>query len=194
MTLFLAHTTIFILIAYAFKKLFKLNLKTFIALLCGFIAISFVPIRGVSIADYIRGYFSDLSITSAIYAWVLLFCSFRKSVDLPRRQLNGLWVWLLLCAILVYPSMLTTMGNWMPYYWGYAPFWLSLVFLMMAVMVYFCRFELLAFSILITVCAFYLHVLPSHNLWNYAIDPIIVIIAICQCILSLRAKMSKVLN
>lgn len=140
--------------------------------------IMLVPfLRGLSPAGYLYGCIGELSVTTLLLLLTSLLDSGRA--DTKWRRL--LLLLALLGGLVLYPFSLGPFAV-DPYAWGYRPWWLlgavTLVGLLAA------RRRTAATVVLaLAVLAFSANLAASTNLWDYLLDPLLVIFALWELII-----------
>jgi hypothetical protein len=139
------------------------------ALLAVVFLLLLIPISGLPIAGYIRGFIGDLSITSMI---LLAISSFSRIAGGPRgwnRAQRPLLAGAAVAGLLLYPFALG-LTRFDSYQLGFNSPWLLLtVFVLVLVSWKTCRPA--AVILLCATASFNLQLLESTNLWDYLIDP-----------------------
>ena len=128
---------------------------------------------------YARGIGSDLSITSAILACLALYRQLWRDFRVKSREEFWLYVAVLSAAAVLYPTALGW-GDWDAYRpgWGDGAFLTGLAFMALAA---FCaRLWLLPFALAAGVLAWTMGLLESNNVWDYLMDPWLVLLACGQ--------------
>ena len=139
------------------------------------VGISFFRIGGLSLIAYPSGLLGDLSITTQI----LLACSIASrltGVDvLPDRDRSFLLTTAAVSGLLLYPlsSGLTGLDL---YSWGFGS-GVLMIGLALATFVSWCFRPVAAVMLLLGVVAFDLNLLASTNIWDYLLDPALVLFA-----------------
>ncbi len=142
-----------------------------------FFLLAFVPVYGLPVAGYVRGAIGDLSVTT------LILLSAATVSRLRGKRLydsDGFRLLMLLAAsagLLLYPSALG-LTYFDAYVIGYGSkgFIASLAFLSLAA-AYFGR-NLVAICLTGAVLGYSLGILESANLWDYLMDPLLVVYAL----------------
>ena len=159
--------------------------KTKLAILQGAaFVLMLIPISGMPLAGYVRGVTGDLSITTLVLIFGVLFnpwCScFTGNVGSRQRLL----VLIALAALVFYPMALGV-GVYDPYRLGYGdPIFLSALALL-ALAAWFWKFPLIAMCISLATLAWSVSWYESGNLWDYLLDPFVSVYALA--VLSVRA-------
>jgi hypothetical protein len=139
----------------------------------------FLPVYGLTFAEWLRSVIGDLSIlTLIIFSDSLLRRLFKRSfLDLSSRNTLLLGVGIL--GLVFYPLALG-LGSFDPYQLGFTPLILPLVLGLISVYAWFAGKRIIAIILLLPLIAFNLRLLESVNLWDYLMDPILLIYALIQ--------------
>lgn len=127
-------------------------------------ALSLVPVSGLSVAGYVRGVTGDLSVTS----WLLLGLVLQNQKHDSQRQ--GLLLTVVFSALALYPFALG-IGSFDPYRLGYGNHYFLSGLLLLALLCWVRRYTLLALAIALAVLAWAVRAYESANLWDYLLDP-----------------------
>ncbi len=146
-----------------------------VALLAQIVVLS---VAGLPVVVYIRGISGDLSITTVVV--LLLWIWWRTAGWRPPQHCRTtLYSLVLLCALIFYPMALGATA-YDPYALGYG----SLIFLALLAVVtliaWWYRQWLLCCCITLALLAFAVEWYDSTNLWDYLIDPLVVMIALAD--------------
>jgi len=147
-----------------------------VLLLAAVLALLALPVGGISLAGYVRGVASDLSITSLVLL-VSLAVAFAGGPRLQdRRETRTLAAFVLPGALFLYPMALG-LTAFDPYALGYPGRVQGLVFgLAPVALLGSLRGSLLVpLSVGLALAAFRLQILDSRNLWDYLFDPWLVL-------------------
>ncbi len=138
--------------------------------------IALIPLGEASAVTYLRGIVGDLSITSVV---LLLYWA---STHVKQTQINASQN-LIACSVigatgvLFYPTA-TGFGTFDPYTLGYEPLLLSGIAATLCLACIWVRWYLTATCTLAALIVYQLQGLPSHNLWDYLIDPLLVVFSL----------------
>lgn len=138
-----------------------------------------VPLE-LPLAAYVRGATGDLSVLTLLLLWSSL---------LPNQKATplGFKVTILCFAVVFYPAALGY-GMLDPYAWGYHSYILLSGVLIFTVMCGFAGWTKGVWILSIAIIAWSVHWHESTNLWDYLIDPLLVIWAVCSMINGLLRK------
>lgn len=136
----------------------------------------FVPINSVSLFLQLKGVFADLSLTTVMLLtiWPLLRVN---NISLNRSDFTWLCAVVLTFAITLYPMALGV-GPYDSYALGYQPSALLTLVAAMGVLAVQKKYWVSAATVVVVLFGYWLRVLPSQNLWDYLLDPILVIFTI----------------
>lgn len=128
---------------------------------------------------YVRGISSDLSITLVALACLNLFRDALPPVG--EREKIPVFAAILVAAVFLYPMALG-LGDWDPYRlgWGQPAMWGGLLALVVAC--WLIGLRLLPALIALALLAWSASLLESRNLWDYLLDPWLVLVACVQLI------------
>jgi hypothetical protein len=175
-------------IIFRLRFLARLQLHAKIGLTIGLLILLWVPLDGLSAAEFVRGVTGDFSLTSLILLALFLFLprpvsggranmgaetllyhrsNFRPSRPPARGKLLMLIV---VAAFVLYPFALG-IGTFDPYRLGFGNLWFIAGLLLIALFAWFEQYTLIALSISLAVLAWGIGWYESNNLWNYLIDP-----------------------
>ena len=150
-------------------KLTRLRL----ALLQGAVfALMLIPFGAMPFAAYLRGMTGDLSITTL----VLLCCAMLRPWcgAVQARHRLALLCLIAFVSIVFYPMALGV-GAYDPYQLGYGNLQFIAALLLLALAAWFQRFSLVTLCIALATIAWAVGWYESDNLWDYLLDPFVVI-------------------
>lgn len=139
--------------------------------------LTLIPMYPLSAVQFTRGVLGDLSITSMV-----LLVRFLIMPQAPLQESRQLFILVCIGGVMFYPAALG-LGMTDPYQWGYLNSYrgveIPLLFLggLTVLMIIARRMEnsLILLCIVAALGAFLLEVMESRNIWDYLIDPMIVI-------------------
>jgi uncharacterized membrane protein len=126
---------------------------------------------------YVRSIFGDCSI-SALFFYVALILQQNFSLQFyQENELVLLRRMVLAAALLLYPFALglTQFDSYSP---GFTGTWLLAVLLLITLFCWYKKYYFLAVTLTATVTAWSLQLLESLNLWDYLIDPALLLIVV----------------
>lgn len=139
----------------------------------------FFPIYGLSFAEWLRSVIGDLSmLTLIIFSDSLLRRLFKRSF-LDASSRNTLLLGVGILGLVFYPLALG-LGSFDPYQLGFTPLILPLVLGLISVYAWFAGKRIIAIILLLPLIAFNVQLLESVNLWDYLMDPILLMYALIQ--------------
>ncbi|WP_178082743.1 hypothetical protein [Pseudomonas sp. BBP2017] len=168
-----AHLT-FTLLAFVLVAFFNQRTGLKIALLAGFLAVSFLPVDGLPLAAYLRGVTDDVATTTLVgllYAALVRMGVTNRLQPVSRVQLLLLFSGL---ALVLYPSTLG-LTYFDPYRLGYNPRPLLLGIGLLTLVFILVRNGLVVCMLGLATLAFSLQLKPSPNYWDYLLDPFIAV-------------------
>ena len=154
-----------------------------------------VPVRGISIAGWVRGLNANFSILFAgLLAVAVWEAEFRRNLFSARDWAAG-WVFGALAGLGLYPLALGW-GRFDPYEWGwtFSPLFVAGAVLTVILLWKQNRF---GFLLLLAILAYNLRLLESTNYWDYLLDPVfcaVSMVAIAWGLLPRVGSRSRPLN
>ena len=135
-----------------------------------------LPILGLPAGRWFFSLFANPSIplTALLFSWV-----FKNAFQLNLLDVKAIgtgWIFSLLAGAALYPMALGA-GAFDPYPAGWHFSWLFVVLLLVTVIMLSLK-NRFSGVLLVTILAFNLRLLESGNLWDYLVDPILVITSI----------------
>jgi hypothetical protein len=182
-SLWQAHVS-FAMIIFLVLPSFGLPSTWRIALLAALLAVSFIPLDGLSLAAYLRSYIDDLAITSMVFmAWG---CLRRLDILPPARGKTGVLILFAAMALVLYPATLG-MSDLDPYRFGYSPRPLLIFLAVLTLGLFYLRNGLAVVMLASATLAFIAGIKPSQNYWDYLVDPLLGLYC-CAALLMLAAR------
>lgn len=136
-----------------------------------------LPIFDVTVGGYVRAYTGNLSVVSmVVFANIIARCTVGRGIFDPRSQ-STLLVLGAVAGVFLYPWALGA-APFDPYALGYNPRGLAGTVIALAVVCWFVSLRGAAVTVLISIVAYHLRLYGSANLWDYLIDPWVVIIGL----------------
>lgn len=153
------------------------KLKTIVAV--GVILCMLIPVNSLTVAQWLRSVAGDLSVlTLLILSNILMQRLYIFNLINPLSRQILLWG-IMLVGIVFYPLALG-LGSIDPYHWGYAPLLMGISLTVASVFSWFKGSRDLAVILLLPLLAFNFKLLESVNLWDYLLDPVLLIYAVVQ--------------
>jgi hypothetical protein len=182
-SLWQAHVS-FAMIIFLVLPSFGLPRTWRIALLAALLAVSFIPLDGLSLAAYLRSYIDDLAITSMVFmAWG---CLRRLDILPPARGKTGVLILFAAMALVLYPATLG-MSDLDPYRFGYSPRPLLIFLAVLTLGLFYLRNGLAVVMLASATLAFIAGIKPSQNYWDYLVDPLLGLYC-CAALLMLAVR------
>lgn len=150
------------------------NSKPFVAQLLGsfgVLAVLLVPSLGdLSIAAFIRGFSSDLSITLVVLSAWSLVSRFGYAKPMGKQEFNVLMATIAIAALVLYPTALG-FGDWDAYRPGWGSWDMLVVLLVLCAACAAKGLCVLPLLVALALLAWSLGLMESANLWDYLLDP-----------------------
>lgn len=179
-----AHIS-FTMIIFLLLPSFGLSRTARLVLLIALLAVSFIPVDGLSLAAYLRSHIDDLAITTLVFmAWGCL----RRLDFIPAGRPGATSVLIIFAALAVvlYPATLG-MSYLDPYRLGFSPRPLLIFIALLTAILFYLRSYLAVVMLSSATLAFVAGVKPSHNYWDYLIDPLLGLYC-CAVLLTLAVR------
>ena len=135
------------------------------------LAASFIPLDGLSLAAYLRSHIDDLAVTTLVFmAWGCL----RRLGFLPPAQQGTTSVLIIFAAmaLVLYPATLG-LSYLDPYRFGFSPRPMLIFVALLTAGLFYLRSYLAVVMLASATLAFIAGVKPSHNYWDYLVDPLL---------------------
>lgn len=158
----------------------------------------FLPVYGLSFAQWLRSVVGDLSVfTLVIFANILAHRLFGHKL-LESATCNRLLQGIAVVGVVFYPLALGV-SAFDPYQLGYAPLLMPALLCLASVIAWLKDKRGFAIIVLLPLIAFNLRMLESTNLWNYLLDPILLVYAMVQILVRIKfirspGKVEKILS
>ncbi|HEF4760940.1 TPA: hypothetical protein SAN82_003387 [Pseudomonas putida] len=165
-----AHIS-FAMIIFLLLPSFGLKSTVRILLLLALLALGLVPLDGLSLAAYLRSHIDDLAVTTLLFlAWGCL----RRLGYVPPAPIDKTRVLIIFAsmALLLYPATLG-LTYLDPYRFGFSPRPMVIVVGLLTAGLFYLRNYLAVLMLAIATLAFIAGVKPSHNYWDYLVDPLL---------------------
>lgn len=160
----------------------RLPSKPATVLVFGLMGLCFLPVNGLAIAAYIRGVVSEPSITTLIIAGLSIASLIRGRVVCSQREYLPLLYFIPVFSLFFYPSSLG-LTYFDPYSYGYQAHILLAALLTISLLLWWKKYYMLLAIILIDLWSFNFKLLSSDNLWDYLIDPMLLVYCLVQLVL-----------
>ncbi len=137
-----------------------------------------IPFGELPLAAYVRGVTGDLSITTLVLLWSALLNTARPfPLEMPKDRGNGLLILVALTGVVFYPPSLGV-GMLDPYRYGFGSAMFIVALLLIALTAWMRKSGLIVLCIALSTLAWSLGWYESSNLWDYLLDPFLVIYAL----------------
>ncbi|ANJ56707.1 hypothetical protein [Pseudomonas silesiensis] len=166
-----AHIS-FAMILFLLLPSFGLSKAWRVALLLALLAVSFIPLDGLTLAAYLRSHIDDLAVTTLVFmAWG---CLRRMDVLPPAQQGQKTSVLILFAvmALALYPATLG-LSDLDPYRFGFSPRPMLVFVALLTLGLFHLRNYLAVVMLAGATLAFVVGIKPSHNYWDYLVDPLL---------------------
>ena len=166
-----AHIS-FAMILFLLLPSFGLSKAWRVALLLALLAVSYIPLDGLTLAAYLRSHIDDLAVTTLVFmAWG---CLRRMDVLPPAQQGQKTSVLILFAvmALALYPATLG-LSDLDPYRFGFSPRPMLVFVALLTLGLFYLRNYLAVVMLAGATLAFVVGIKPSHNYWDYLVDPLL---------------------
>ncbi len=173
----LGHALLLTVVAAWLLRSFKLAPWARVAVVvtaCGF---ALWPIGDLPVAAYLRGAFGDLSITTLFLLLGGVASFIRGRTLIATNERDAVTTFTLAAAAVLYPLALG-IGYFDPYALGYSTLPFAAALFLIALIAWYARFYVLTVCIALAATAHAHDLLESRNLWDYLIDPLLVLYAL----------------
>ena len=153
--------------------------KPRLAILLGAVfALSLIPLVDMPLAAYVRGATGDLSITTLTLLWCALLRPWWNIGAVDKKHRQALLILIVFAAAALYPFALG-IGMFDTYRLGYGNSLFVAALLLIALAAWFLEYALVSLCIALATLAWSVGWYESDNLWDYLLDPFVVIYALC---------------
>jgi hypothetical protein len=146
-----------------------------------------VPVNALTVAQWLRSVVGDLSVITFAVLLNILLKRLKNINIINELSLAVLLLGIALAGVVFYPLALG-LGTLDPYRFGFAPVGMSLLLALLSAASWLRGLRDLAVVLLLPLLAFNLHLLESVNLWDYLLDPVLVIYAVVQSAAYIRCS------
>jgi hypothetical protein len=135
-----------------------------------------MPVGSLPVGRWLVSLYANPSIpiTALLFSWIMQKSFGIKLLD--SAAIQTCWIFSLMAGLALYPMALG-MGTFDPYAAGWRFSWLFVILLVMTLVLIFSK-NRFSVVLLATILAYNLHLLESPNLWDYVVDPLLVLISI----------------
>ena len=180
-----AHIS-FAMILFLLLPSFGLSKAWRVALLLALLAVSFIPLDGLTLAAYLRSHIDDLAVTTLVFmAWG---CLRRMDVLPPAQQGQKTSVLILFAvmALALYPATLG-LSDLDPYRFGFSPRPMLVFVALLTLGLFYLRNYLAVVMLAGATLAFVVGIKPSHTYWDDLVDPLLGLYC-CLALLGLAVR------
>ena len=161
------------------------------AMLGAVFVLSLIPFGGMPVAAYLRGATGDLSITTLVLLWSALLKPWCDRLMVDGKNRHALLTLVALVALVFYPLALGV-GMFDPYRLGYGDSLFIAALLLIVLTAWINESSMILLCIALSTLAWSLGWYESDNLWDYLLDPFVVIYALAViAILSVKKSMNR---
>jgi hypothetical protein len=147
------------------------------------VALSLLPLfHNLSAAEYFRGIFGDLSLTTQLLLYGALFSRFSSRSCYNCCEKWSLYSVAAITGALFYPFALG-ISYTDPYSWGFGSYLMLFVVTAMALIAWQRHWYFSTLIISVALLGWGFGLLESHNLWDYLIDPALFIYTAIACLI-----------
>lgn len=150
----------------------------------------FVPVNGLSVAQWLRSVVGDLSVLTLVVFLNILMQRLLNFSLLGVTSRKLLLMGVVMIGVVFYPLALG-LTAYDPYQLGYTPVLLSVLLVSLSLILWVVRHRDLAVILLLPLLAYNLHLLESTNLWDYLLDPVLLIYALVQTLAGFKLLQNK---
>jgi hypothetical protein len=165
------------------SRLHNLRLAMLIAIVA---IVVLIPVEEMPLAAYLRGWIGDLSIPTLTLLMLTLLTRLSSRKVSGEKTNKTLYILVVLAGLALYPMALG-MGYWDPYRLGFGNSWFLGGLFLLALAACFYQSSTMAMVIALAVLAWSADWYESRNLWDYLLDPLLVVYSIYR-LLSLSMK------
>jgi len=150
----------------------------------------FLPVSGLTIAQWLRSVTGDLSVlTLVIFSSILAQRLFHFNLVAAHSKKRLLLV-VAVVGVVFYPLALGV-SAFDPYHLGYAAVWMSALLCLASIIAWLSAKRDLSIILLLPLIAYNLHLLESSNLWDYLLDPILLVYALVRSMAGIKFSDAK---
>lgn len=140
--------------------------------------VALLPFGTLSVAGWVRGITGDLSVTTLVLMCVALYANLsHRTVSRDQVSTASVLTLVVIFAFALYPCALG-IGMFDPYRLGFGNFWFVGGLLLLALVAWNQRYTLVALTLSLAVLAWSVGWYESNNLWDYLLDPWVLIYAL----------------
>ena len=164
-----AHVS-FAMILFLLLPSFGLSKAWRVALLLALLAVSFIPLDGLTLAAYLRSHIDDLAVTTLVF--MFWGCLRRMNLLRPARGQTGVLILFAVMALALYPATLG-LSDLDPYRFGFSPRPMLVFIALLTLGLFYLRNYLAVVMLASATLGFIVGIKPSHNYGDYLVDPLL---------------------
>ena len=149
-----------------------------------------LPVNGLSVAQWLRSVVGDLSVLTLFVLLNILMQRLLNFSLLCASSRRLLLTGVVTIGVVFYPLALGVTA-YDPYQLGYSPNILFALVISVSLLAWFIKHRELAVILLFPLIAYNLHLLESTNLWDYLLDPVLLIYALVQTLAGFKLLQNK---
>ncbi len=134
------------------------------------LALAFVPLGGLPLAGYLRGFAGDLSITTTTVVLLVILSQLFDMDFYEASEESRLLSVVAVIALVLYPMALG-LSSFDSYAIGFGSWWLLGPLLVLVTVAWYFESYLIVACLVAAVGAYALDLSESRNLWDYLVDP-----------------------
>lgn len=146
-----------------------------------------VPLAGATLAQWLRSVLGDMSVFTLVLLADIAIRRWWNHALLAPATRKTMLLGAAVVGVVFYPLALG-ISPFDPYRLGFAPALLVGVLCLGSISAWLLRARGLAVILLLPLLAYNLHLLEADNLWNYLLDPVLVIYALVQIVVAALAR------
>jgi len=139
----------------------------------------FLPVSGLSVAQWLRSVVGDLSIFTLLVFLNILSQRLIKRNFITADTRKKLLLGVVMAGLVFYPLALGV-SSFDPYRLGYSPVFLVALLCLASIIAWLRAQRELAIILLLPLLAYNLEIFESPNLWDYLLDPLLLVYAVVQ--------------
>jgi len=165
---------------------FKLQYSILVTMVAIAAFATLIPVRGLSLFEYVWSIFGDLSLTSKTYLAIWILYRLGGPVMTDVKEVRKVMLAIAVIGLAFYPLALG-LSSFDPYAAGYSP---SILIIVNVVLVAYAMRKgnfALTIAMLLALWAYLLGLMESDNLFDYLLDPLLFLYAVgFTCVTLLR--------
>ena len=172
------------------KGIGRRSVKTRCIIFALLLGLAFLPIKGVTLAGYLRSLIGDVSITTLVLVFLTCISRIADRALYKQSSFLALMVVVATGGVFLYPFALG-LTSFDSYSLGYNSMGFAVLLFCAALAAWYFGFYLVQICVILTASGFLLGICESRNMWDYLIDPLIVTYALFWLPATIIRKMRK---